>query len=109
MANLTISMDESLIRQARLCAIAQGTSVSAKVREFLSQFVAKQATSSSVEQPASELEQLMANMRLEIAQNKANTQDQADLKPSKIRQTLREEMYGADFRAESRRASAPRA
>ena len=107
MANLTISMDESLIRQARLCAIAQGTSVSAKVREFLSQFVAKQATS-SVEQPASELEQLMANMRLEIAQNKANTKAQADLKPSKMRQTLREEMYGADFRAESRRASAPR-
>jgi plasmid stability protein len=104
MANLTISLDESLIRQARLCAIAQGTSVSAKVREFLSQFVAKQA-STCVEQPASELARLMAAMRLEIAQNKASTLPQTAPDSNPIRPTLREEMYGADFRATSRRAS----
>jgi len=38
MSNLTISVDEELIRQARIKAIEQGTSVSAKVREFLTQY-----------------------------------------------------------------------
>jgi plasmid stability protein len=104
MANLTISLDESLIRQARLCAIAQGTSVSAKVREFLLQFVAKQ-TISSIEQPASELERLMANMRLEVAQKKTDPQPHAAPGVGQGRPTLREEMYGADFRAHSRASS----
>jgi plasmid stability protein len=35
MANLTISIDEQLIRKARLRAIQEGTSVSARIREFL--------------------------------------------------------------------------
>jgi len=35
MANLTIAVDDQLIKQARIRAIEQGTSVSAKVREFL--------------------------------------------------------------------------
>ncbi|MEY4265710.1 MAG: hypothetical protein RIS90_245 [Pseudomonadota bacterium] len=38
MSNLTISVDDELIRQARIRAIEQGTSVSAKVREFLAQY-----------------------------------------------------------------------
>ena len=38
MSNLTISVDDELIRQARIKAIKQGTSVSAKVREFLAQY-----------------------------------------------------------------------
>lgn len=38
MSNLTISVDENLIRQARVRAIQEGTSVSAKVREFLAQY-----------------------------------------------------------------------
>lgn len=38
MSNLTISVDDELIRQARIKAIEQGTSVSAKVREFLTQY-----------------------------------------------------------------------
>lgn len=38
MSNLTLSVDEDLIRRARIRAIQQGTSVSAKVREFLSQY-----------------------------------------------------------------------
>jgi Family of unknown function (DUF6364) len=38
MSNLTISVDDSLIKQARVRAIQEGTSVSAKVREFLSQY-----------------------------------------------------------------------
>lgn len=38
MTNLTISLDESVIRKARIRAIQEGTSVSAKVREFLSRY-----------------------------------------------------------------------
>ena len=39
MANLTINVDEQLIKAARVRAIQQGTSLSAKVREFLQQYV----------------------------------------------------------------------
>ena len=35
MANLTISLDENLVKQARIKAIQEGTSLSAKVREML--------------------------------------------------------------------------
>ncbi|PZO21055.1 MAG: hypothetical protein DCF26_01905 [Burkholderiales bacterium] len=35
MTNLTISIDEAVVRQARVRAIQEGTSVSAKVRDFL--------------------------------------------------------------------------
>ena len=38
MTNLTISIDENLIRQARIRAISEGTSVSAQVREFLGRY-----------------------------------------------------------------------
>jgi plasmid stability protein len=35
MANLTISIDDQLIRKARIRAINESTSVSARIREFL--------------------------------------------------------------------------
>ncbi len=38
MTNLTISLDESTIKMARVRAIQEGTSVSAKVREFLAEY-----------------------------------------------------------------------
>ncbi|MDO5290155.1 MAG: DUF6364 family protein [Pseudomonadota bacterium] len=38
MTNLTISLDEDIIRKARVRAIQEGTSVSAKVREFLARY-----------------------------------------------------------------------
>lgn len=38
MTNLTISLDEDIIRAARVRAIQEGTSMSAKVREFLAQY-----------------------------------------------------------------------
>ena len=43
MTNLTISLDEAIIRKARVRAIHEGTSVSAKVREFLAQYVQEPA------------------------------------------------------------------
>lgn len=38
MANLTIAVDETIVRKARVRAINEGTSVSAKVREFLTDY-----------------------------------------------------------------------
>ncbi len=38
MTNLTISLDESIVRGARIRAIQEGTSVSAKVREYLASY-----------------------------------------------------------------------
>ena len=39
MANLTISLDENLVKQARIKASQEGTSLSAKVREMLAAYV----------------------------------------------------------------------
>ena len=39
MTNLTISLDENLVKQARIKAIQEGTSLSAKMRELLSLYV----------------------------------------------------------------------
>ena len=38
MTNLTVSLDENIVRLARIRAIGEGTSVNAKVREFLAQY-----------------------------------------------------------------------
>jgi Family of unknown function (DUF6364) len=40
MTNLTLTVDENLLRQARILALQRGTSVNAMVREFLAQQVA---------------------------------------------------------------------
>jgi plasmid stability protein len=40
MTNLTIAIDDKLIRQARVRAINEGTSVSARIREFLTVYAA---------------------------------------------------------------------
>ncbi|MCC6609248.1 MAG: ribbon-helix-helix protein, CopG family [Burkholderiales bacterium] len=38
MANLTITVDDDLLKRARLKALAQGSSVNAVLRQFLEQF-----------------------------------------------------------------------
>jgi hypothetical protein len=48
MTNLTIAVDEQLIRQARIRAIGEGTSVSAKVREFLAHYAGASSQPSPV-------------------------------------------------------------
>jgi Family of unknown function (DUF6364) len=45
MTNLTLTVDENLLRQARIIALQRGTSVNAMVREFLAQQVATVAPS----------------------------------------------------------------
>jgi hypothetical protein len=47
MTNLTISLDDAIVRKARIRAIEEGTSVSAKVREFLAQYAKVDSTSES--------------------------------------------------------------
>ncbi|MGE0081808.1 MAG: hypothetical protein AB7U81_10965 [Thiohalomonadaceae bacterium] len=42
MANLTIAVDDELLKKARLRAISQGTSVNAQVRMFLEQYAGVQ-------------------------------------------------------------------
>lgn len=48
MANLTISLDENLVKQARIKAIQEGTSLSAKVREMLATYVRQDSTTTPV-------------------------------------------------------------
>lgn len=38
MSNLTLSLDDEVVRQARIRAIQEGTSVSAQVRDFLQRY-----------------------------------------------------------------------
>lgn len=38
MTNLTITLDDAIVKKARVRAIQEGTSVSAKVREFLAAY-----------------------------------------------------------------------
>ncbi|MGH8925537.1 MAG: hypothetical protein ACRDWA_13005 [Acidimicrobiia bacterium] len=40
-SNLTLSIDEDLLRRARIRALEQGTSVNAAVRDFLEGYVAR--------------------------------------------------------------------
>jgi plasmid stability protein len=43
MANLTITLDDELLKRARLKAVAQGTSVNAVLRVYLEQFAGDDA------------------------------------------------------------------
>ena len=44
MTNLTLSLDEVVVRQARVRAIGEGTSVSAQIRQFLQQYAAGESS-----------------------------------------------------------------
>jgi hypothetical protein len=48
MTNLTISLDDAIVRKARIRAIEEGTSVSAKVREFLAHYAKVDSASDAV-------------------------------------------------------------
>jgi plasmid stability protein len=64
MYNLTLSLDSNVVREARIRAIGEGTSVSAMVREFLQHYVklgsaalktaAEESAAQSVQQTAME-------------------------------------------------------
>ena len=100
MSNLTISVDEQLIRQARIRAIEQGTSLSAKVREFLQNYVNE--TDKGLAKQRAE-----ATARLMAALEAATSRSRAAIEPAPApqggrRRTLREELYEGDFRTKDR-------
>ena len=98
MANLTISVDDQLIRRARVRAIEQGTSLSAKVREFLQDYV-NGPQAGLAEQRAQATARLMAAME---AATGPSTSEAPAAAPRGRRRTLREELYAGDFRARDR-------
>ena len=103
MTNLTISLDESIVRQARVRAIQQGTSVSAKVREFLAGYAAGISQPEATD-PTTDLLRMMAAVRSEIEQNKVPTtaSEASPESAAPVNRSLREEMYEGDFRARDR-------
>lgn len=98
MTNLTISLDESIVRGARIRAIQEGTSLSAKVRDFLRQYVEGTATQEAQLRQA-------ATARLMDSIAKA-TQASTPLEADKTEGgTLRDALYADDFRQQARARS----
>ena len=95
MTNLTISLDEATVRGARIRAIQEGTSLSAKIREFLRQYVEGTAThEAQLRQAATE--------RLMECIAKA-TQASSPIGAVKAAgSTLRDGLYSDDFRQQAR-------
>ena len=95
MTNLTISLDEATVRGARIRAIQEGTSLSAKVRDFLRQYVEGTATQEAQLRQA-------ANVRLmdTIAKVTEVSKPQDDGKADG--DTLRGALYKDDFRQQAR-------
>jgi plasmid stability protein len=100
MSNLTLSVDEELIKQARMRAIEQGTSLSAKVREFLRDYV-NESQEGLAKQRAQATARLMAAMDAATAPPGASPTPA----PRGRRRTLREELYAGDFRERDRKAT----
>jgi plasmid stability protein len=95
MTNLTISLDESIVRGARIRAIQEGTSLSAKVREYLRQYVeGSGAQEAQLRQTATA--QLMDSISKASAASKQT-------RPVKAKgATLRDALYEEDFRSKAR-------
>ncbi len=104
MTNLTISLNEVVVRKARIRAIGQGTSLSAKVREFLASYASGAAERTSGD-ATTDLMRMMSDVRNEIAQNKTSGATTDTATAPKAR-TLREEMYEGDYRARDKIAGA---
>jgi plasmid stability protein len=103
MSNLTIAVDDHLIKQARVRAIQQGTSLSAKVRDFLQAYV-NEPDKTLAKQRADATVSLMAAIELATAQTSSNLKPASSAASAngQKRRTLREELYDGDFRARDR-------
>lgn len=97
MSNLTISLDDQLIKQARIRVAQQGTSLSAKVRELLQQYV--NGTDDATKRLR---EEATANLMLAIESATLATQAPVSSEQAAPHKTLREELYAGDFRANDR-------
>lgn len=103
MSNLTISVDEQLIKHARVRAIERGTSLSAKVREFLQNYV-NESDKGLAKQWAEATAHLMAAIEAATLRTRA-TVEHAATPSGGGKRILRDELYEGDFRGR-RRASA---
>lgn len=103
MSNLTLSVDENLIKLARVRAIQQGTSLSAKVREFLQVYV-NDSEAALDKQRADATVSLMAAIDLATAQTRCAPKSASLPKTvaGQKRRTLREELYQGEFRTRDR-------
>ena len=102
MSNLTVSVDDEIIKRARVRAIQQGTSVSAKVREFLEHYV-----NESEDMLKQHRQDAAAMLMQAIEAATAQTQPDAStaVPDGQQRRTLRDELYEGDFRARDRMAT----
>ena len=103
MSNLTISIDDAIIKRARVRAIQQGTSLSAKVREFLQGYV-NESDDAMRKQRKDSTARLIA--AIDSATKRASAVTATAAGRSKQRRTLRDEIYEGDFRAAERAKSA---
>ena len=99
MSNLTVSVDEQLIRRARMRAIEQGTSLSAKVREFLQGYVTG-SPDALAQQRAESTARVLAAMDAAAALSTPPVAVASSARGQ--RRSLRDEIYEGDFRARSR-------
>lgn len=100
MSNLTISLDDDLIKQARIRVAQQGTSLSAKVRELLQQYV--NGTDDATRRLR---EEATANLMLAIESATLATPAPRPSAKAATQKTLREKLYADDFRATDRNAN----
>jgi plasmid stability protein len=97
MTNLTISIDEKLIKQARIRVAQQGTSLSAKVRELLLDYVNGTDSANKLLQ-----QENTAKLMATIEAATQVTQNSLPATKSLAHKTLREELYEGDFRGKDR-------
>lgn len=102
MSNLTVSVDEHLIKRARMRAIEQGTSLSAKVREFLQDYVGG-STQALVQQRAESTARLLAAMDAAAVLSAPAAPVAAAARGQ--RRSLRDAIYEGEFRARDRAAA----
>lgn len=103
MTNLTISIDEQLIKLARVRVAQQGTSLSAKVRELLQQYV--NGTDDATQRQRQEATASLMSA-IESATQPPPEKTGPQGAGETTHKTLREELYADDFRARDRTKSA---
>lgn len=96
MSNLTLSIDDDLIKRARVRAIQQGTSLSAKVREFLQQYVNAEPDDAQRQREAA-TRRLLAAMDQAVQQTVHQVREPQGLQASP-QSTLRDSLYEGNFR-----------
>jgi plasmid stability protein len=104
MTNLTLALDDAVVRQARVRAITEGTSLSAKMREFLQSYGS--GTDDSLRKSRAEASaRLMATIDMAALQTQPEPVDGTLGANTSNRRTLREALYADDFRAQDRSAA----